>query len=344
MQIGNRNIGKKFPCFFIAEMSANHDRDLEHALKLVDVAAASGADAIKLQTYSPESLTIRSQHKSTLLNPIWGYKTLYDLYEAAAMPMEFHAPLLKRARKLGIIAFTSVYDPMDLDFCESLGICAYKIASFELVHFPLLRAVASTGKPIILSTGMAKLGDVEEALEVLMNAGAKEIALLHCCSAYPAPATSINLTAMATLYSAFGLPVGFSDHTLGTHIPIAAVALGASIIEKHFTTDSKRIGPDHRFSLEPNQLTQLIHGIREVESSIGDGSKRMADEEKESKRMGRRSLYAVNSIAAGQQIHIEDVRIVRPGEGLHPRELSFIVDRIARRNIPAGSPLSWNDL
>ncbi len=344
IQTEGRPIGEGAPAFLIAEMSANHDRDLDQALALVDVAAEAGFDAVKLQTYSADSLTVPSRHESTRIDPVWGEETLYDLYCQAAMPMEFHAPLFERAKSRGILAFSSIYDPMDLRFMEDLGNPIYKISSFELLHLPLLAAVAETGKPIILSTGMASLGEVEEALNVLQANTAGPVLLLHCCSSYPAPAEAVNLAAIQTLKEAFGLPVGFSDHTIGSHIPLAAVMAGACAIEKHFTNDTGRAGPDHRFSATPDILARIGAQVREAEAAMGDGRKHLQPCEAENRAAGRRSIFTSRDIAAGEELTPENVRIVRPGAGLHPRHWPEVIGARAKRPLAAGVPLGRDDL
>jgi pseudaminic acid synthase len=342
--IGGRLIGPGRPCFIAAEMSANHDRNLAHALRLMDIAAAAGVDAVKLQTYTAESLTVPSDHPSARIDPIWGAPNLFDLYSRAAMPLEFHEPLLARARELDLMVLTSVYDPRDVDFCEKLGFPAYKVASFELVHLPLLRVLAQTAKPVILSTGMASLGEVEEALDTLHGAGCGHIVLLQCCSTYPAAAASVNLAALETLRTAFGCPVGFSDHTIGSHVACAAVALGACFLEKHYTSDPGRPGPDHRFSIGPEDLRAMVAMIRDVEASIGSGRKKTAIDEEVNKKAGRRSLIAVRAIPEGERIEADAIRILRPGSGLHPRYLDVVLGRTARRSIAAGQPVTWDDV
>lgn len=344
IKIGNREIGDGCPALLVAEMSANHDRDLRQALALVDLAAQSGMDAVKLQTYGPDSLTLRTDHPSTRIDPIWGANDLYELYAKNAMPYEFHEPLFKRAAELGLLIFSTIYDERDLDFMEKLGNPIYKIASFELVHLPLLRVVARTGKPVVLSTGMATLDEVREAVDALAGAGARQIVLLHCCSAYPTPLESANLSAMRTLRDTFHQPVGFSDHTLGIHVATAAAALGACLIEKHFTNDPRRNGPDHRFSLSPDELRELVRAVREAESALGTGEKFTAECEQLSKEVGRRSLFAVVEIPAGATITRDAVRVVRPAAGLHPRHLDEIIGRNARRKIMAGWPITADDV
>ena len=344
IKISDREIGDGKPALLVAEMSANHDRDLKQALALLDVAAQTGMDAVKLQTYGPGSLTLPTDHPSARIDPIWDAANLYELYAQAAMPYEFHEPLFKRAADLGLLIFSTIYDERDLDFMEKLGNPIYKIASFELVHLPLLRLVAQTGKPIVLSTGMATLDEVREGLDALTGAGATQIVLLHCCSAYPTPPEAANLAAMKTMRDTFDRPVGFSDHTLGIHVTTAAAALGACFIEKHFTNDTHRKGPDHRFSLSPDELREMVRAVREVESSIGSGEKATQECEIENKEAGRRSIFAIVDIPVGVTVAREMVRIVRPAAGLHPRHLDEIIGRKARRKIPAGWPITWNDV
>lgn len=344
VEIAGRLIGDGQPTFIIAEMSANHDQDLNQALELVEVAAQAGADALKLQTYTTDSLTLPSSHPSTRVDPIWGASNLYELYQKAGMPYEFHEPLFERANELGLITFSTAYDERAVDYLEKLEVPAYKVASFELVHLPLLRSIGQTRKPVILSTGMANIGEVEEALEALVSGGAEQIILLHCCSTYPADPATVNLAAMQTLRQTFAYPVGFSDHTLGIAVPITAVALGACAIEKHFTNDPQRPGPDHRFSVGPQELKQMVEGIRQAEVAIGSGRKVMSPSEAGNQAIGRRSIFARVDIPTGVTITENMLRVVRPGAGLHPRYLEIIIGRPARRDIPTGWPITWEDI
>ena len=343
-RIADRLIGAGQPPFVIAEVSANHDRDLNQALTLIDVAAESGADCVKLQTYTADSLTMRTSHESARVDPEWGAANLYELYQKSAMPLDFHKPLFQRARERKLIAFSSVYDVADVDFLEQFDVPAYKVASFELVHLPLLRRLGETKKPVIISTGMASLGEIEEGLSALSAGGAGEIMLLHCCSSYPAEPETINLAAMATMRRAFGLPVGFSDHTLGSAVAIAAAALGAAAIEKHFTNDPQRSGPDHRFSIDPRGLRELVSGTRQAHVALGDGIKRMRPCEATNKAVGRRSLFSATHISAGTTIEPHMLKVIRPGSGLHPRYLQTVSGRAAQRDIEAGRPLQWEDV
>ena len=264
LTIENRTIGPQERPLLIAEVSANHDRNLDQALALVDIAADAGWDCLKLQTYTADTLTMRSSHHTMKIDPIWGSPTLYDLYKGAGMPMEFHQPLFERARERGLIPFTSIYDPRDLDFIETLDCPIYKIASFEMTFDDLLATTAQTGKPIILSTGMATLPEINHALEVLDKNNAATIILLHCCSSYPAPLDSINLSAMAEIGNQFKRLVCFSDHTIGSIAPLTAAAIGAVAIEKHYTNDPTREGPDHRFSATPAIMRDIANGVDDI--------------------------------------------------------------------------------
>jgi N-acetylneuraminate synthase len=344
VEIAGRPVGEGHPVFIVAEMGANHDRDLEQALALVGLAADAGVDAVKLQTYTADTLAMPTTHPSARVDPVWGAATLHELYERASMPYEFHEPLFARARQRGLAAFSSVFDEPGVDFLERLDVPAYKIASPELVHLPLLQRVGRTRKPVLLSTGMSDLRDVEEALGVLDNAGACAIVLLHCCSAYPADPAAMNLAAMETMRRAFGYPVGLSDHTTGLAIPIAAAALGACLIEKHFTNDPRRPGPDHRFSMPASELPVLVDGIRSASLARGDGLKHATHDEYANRATARRSIFAAVPIRAGSIISADMLRVVRPGSGLHPRYLELVIGRVARRDVAAGWPLTWDDV
>jgi len=344
VEIAGRKVGIGHPCLIVGEMSANHDQDLEQALRLVDLAADAGVDAVKLQTYTADTLTLPTTHPSARIDKVWGAPTLHELYGRGTMPYEFHAPLFERAKARGMIYFSSAYDETSVDYLEKHDVPAYKIASFELVHLPLLRHVAKTKKPVVLSTGMATLAEVEEGLETLEANGCKDIILLHCCSSYPADPKDVNLAAIGTLAHAFGRPVGFSDHTVGSAVPIAAVALGACMIEKHYTNDSTRQGPDHRFSADAAELTRMVKGIRDAEAARGTGRKKMVASEAENRLVGRRSIFSVVAIEIGQTIEPGMIRVVRPGSGLHPRYFDQLVGRPARRRIPAGWPITWDDV
>lgn len=328
----------------IGEMSANHDKDLGQALALVDLVADCGWDAIKLQTYSADSLTLNSAHRSFEVNPVWGFKTLYELYEAASMPMEFHAPIFEHARSRGLIPFTSVYDPRDIDFCESLGCELYKIASFELTYDDLLIEVSRLGKPMILSTGMATFSEIEHALDVVTKGKTKEIILLHCCSSYPAPSEAINLAAIPKMRELFKLPIGFSDHSEGDQAAIFASAMGAVCVEKHFTNDRNRSGPDHRFSAEKQELIDIRCGIERLEVLKGCDAKGTTAAESENKIKGRRSAFAVKDLIPGEKLTRADYRFVRPGNGIPANRTDLLEGREIKRFVSAGAPITTEDL
>jgi N-acetylneuraminate synthase len=344
LTIEGKTIGPGAPAFLIAEVSANHDRDLEQALALVDIAADAGWDALKLQTYSAESLTMPSQHPSTRIDKVWGTTNLWDLYQTAGMPMEFHAPLFARARERGLLPFTSIYDPRDLDFIEALDCPIYKVASFEMTFDDLLIAVASTKKPLILSTGMATMDEIAHALEVLDRAGSGEVILLHCCSSYPAPFQDINLNAMVAMGERFGRMTGFSDHTIGAVGPLTAVAMGAVAIEKHFTNDPARKGPDHRFSATPEVMRTIAEGVRDIHILKGSAEKRTTPAEEESKRIGRRSAFALRDLPAGHVIGPADFRFIRPSAGIPPTDRAGVEGARLVRPVAAGSPITYDDL
>lgn len=344
IQLENKVLGGHEKALLIAEVSANHDRDLDQALALVDIAADTGWDCLKLQTYSADSLTLRSNHPCMEIDAVWGKKTLYELYENACMPMEFHGPLFARARERGLLPFTSIYDPLDLEFIENLGCCIYKIASFELTFDALLACVAQTGKPIILSTGMATLNEVEHALEVLDKHGASLVILLHCCSSYPAPADQINLRAMNTLGETFSRAVGYSDHTVGSIAAITAAAMGAVAIEKHFTNDVTRSGPDHRFSATPTIMREIAAGVAQVHELKGSSDKQMTEAEYVSREKGRRSAFATKDLFAGHIITTDDFRFVRPNSGISANEPLAVIGQQLKQSIASGHPITIQDL
>jgi len=344
LTLEGKTIGREAPPLLIAEISANHDRDLDEALALVDIAADAGWDCLKLQTYDADSLTIRSDHPSMKIDPVWGKENLYELYQSAGMPMEFHAPLFDRARERGLLPFTSIYDPRDLDFIENLGCAVYKIASFEMTFDDLLRAVAGTKKPVILSTGMATMDEVSHALDVLDGAGSGTVVLLHCCSSYPAPLDQINLRAMTAMGDAFGRMVGFSDHTIGARGPLAAAAMGAVAIEKHFTNDPARPGPDHRFSATPEVMAEIAYGVAEIHAARGTGLKHTTEAEQVSKAAGRRSAFALRDLPAGHALTPEDYRFVRPGAGWPANRPERLIAAHLSRTVARGDPITDDDL
>lgn len=344
IEVEGKRIGPDGKCFLIAELSANHDRDLEQALNLIDCAADAGWDSVKLQTYTADSLTLNSHHPSMAIDPIWGHKNLYSLYEAAAMPMEFHAPLFERARQRGLVPFTSIYDPRDLEFAETLDCPLYKIASFEMTFDDLLIAIAGTGKPIIMSTGMAELAEVDHAIEVLTRHDAGPVVLLHCVSAYPTPLEGVNLRAIDVLRARFGNMVGFSDHTIGSRASITAATLGAVAIEKHVTNDPSRKGPDHRFSATPDVLSAIADGVSEVAMVLGSGVKGTTFIEKKNKAVGRRSAFALRDLPPGHVVTRNDFRFVRPGAGIPPNDIQALLGRRMRNLVSAGHPITYDDI
>jgi len=342
--VEGKEIGGGCKSLLIGEISANHDRDLEHSLGLVELAAKAGWDCIKLQTYSANSLTVKSNHPSLQVDPIWGHSNLYELYDSACMPFEFHKPLFDRARALGLLPFTSIYDPIDLDFVENLECGIYKIASFELTYDDLLMEVSKTGKPIILSTGMANLAEIHNALNVINKSGNSKVILLHCCSAYPAPLKDVNLSAITTLKNEFGCPIGYSDHTVGTIAAIAAVAMGAVAIEKHYTNDVSRKGPDHRFSATYDDLRQIAEAVSAIQTMRGDGEKKTQEVERVSMQKGRRSAFAIKDLEPGHVITPADFRFVRPCAGIVATDREKIVGKTLNKKIATGMPIKYEDV
>lgn len=337
--INDRRIGPDEPPFIIAELSANHNGSLERAFEIIDAAQHCGADAIKLQTYSADTMTIDCDHEDFMIHGgLWhGYK-LYDLYKWAETPYEWHKPLFDHARQRGVTVFSTPFDETAVDLLEDLNSPAYKISSFEVVDLPLIRYVASTGKPMIISTGMANAEEIQEALEAARGAGCTQIALLHCVSGYPAPAEDYNLRTIPDMIKRYGTVVGLSDHTLDNATAIASVALGASIIEKHVTLDRKGGGPDDSFSLEPIDLANLCRDAKTAWSALGK-----PDYERKASEQGnvkfRRSLYFVRDLGAGERIGAEDIRSVRPGFGLPPKHYESILGRELAESVSFGQPV-----
>lgn len=344
INVEGKEISHDARALLIAEVSANHDRDLDQAIALVDIAAETGWDCLKLQTYSAETLTMRSDHPSQTIDKVWGTTNLWDLYENAAMPMEFHKPLFDRARDKGLLPFTSIYDPMDLDFIEDLGCSIYKIASFEMTFDDLLIAVAGTKKPVILSTGMATNEEVAHALEVLDKANSGEVILLHCCSSYPAPLDQIDLNAMVAMGQRFGRLTGYSDHTIGSIGPLTAIAMGAVAIEKHFTNDPSRKGPDHRFSATPDIMVDIANGADEIHALKGNAEKSLRPAEVAQKTIGRRSAFAVRDLSAGHVLSEDDFRFIRPSAGIPPTDKAALIGARLQQDIKKGHPITYGDL
>jgi N-acetylneuraminate synthase len=343
IRIGSRRIGKDRPVFIVAELSANHHQIFDEAVQLIRAAREAGADAVKLQTYTPDTLTIDSDlplfraGKGT----IWDDRCLHEIYREAYTPWEWLPALQKTAEKEGLQIFSTPFDTSSVDYLDSLGVPAYKIASFEVVDLPLVRRIAQSGKPILMSTGMATESEIEEAVQTIQSAGNHQIALLKCTSAYPAPASEMNLVTIPHMAERFGLPVGLSDHTLGIAAPVAAVTLGACIIEKHFTLSRAAPGPDSPFSLEPVEFRSMVTAIRDTEQALGRVHYGPTDHEAASHAL-RRSLFVVEDMEPGEAFSEVNLRSIRPGYGLPPKHYSQILGRRAAKRIARGTPLSWD--
>ncbi len=344
IKIDGRAIGAEHPPYIIAEMSANHNGSIENAFKIIEAAKQSGADAVKLQTYRPDTITLNCDSEDFRIHGgLWDGRTLYELYEEAHMPWEWHAPLFAHARKQGITIFSSPFDNTAVDLLEDLNAPAYKIASFEAVDHALIKYVASTGKPMIISTGMADAEEIREAIEAAREGGCKELAILHCVSGYPAPAEDYNLRTIPDLIQRFGLVTGLSDHTLDNTTAITSVAMGASIIEKHFTLSRNGGGPDDSFSLEPAELAALCKDSKTAWVALGK-----VDYSRKSSEQGnvkfRRSLYFVKDLKAGEVITPDAIRSVRPGFGAAPKLLNVILGKRVLRPTAANEPVLLNNL
>lgn len=344
LTFGDHKIGKGEKTFLIAELSANHDKDLDQALALVDIAADTGWDCVKFQTYDADTLTVPSTHPSMAIDASWGRTDLRQLYEDAHMPMDFHAPLFQRAKARGLVPFTSVYDPRDLQFVEDLGCEIYKIASFEMTFDDLLAEIARTAKPVIMSTGMANLAEVAHAIDILHRHGAGPIVLLHCVSSYPTPADQVNLASMATLESEFGCPVGFSDHTIGAQVALAASAMGAVALEKHVTNDPHRPGPDHRFSATPDVMRDIADGVALIHQMRGSPGKGTGRVEQGNRDAFRRSAFTVRALPAGHVITEADFRFVRPNAGIPATDKAALLGKVLNKDLPDYWPITYDDV
>lgn len=338
--LAGRPIGQDAPPYVIAELSANHNGNIDIAMRLIDEAKKAGADAVKLQTYRPDTITLDCDSEDFQIHGgLWDGWTLYKLYEWAHTPWEWHKPLFEHARRVGITIFSSPFDNTAVDLLEDLNTPAYKIASFEAIDLPLIKYVASTGKPMIISTGMADAVEIQEAIDAAREGGCKELAILHCVSGYPAPAADYNLLTIPDMIQRYGLVTGLSDHTLGNATAIASVALGASIIEKHFTLDRTGGGPDDTFSLEPAELSRLCQGVRTAWEALGK-----VDYSRKSSESGnvkfRRSLYFVRDLNAGEVITDDAVRSVRPGYGMAPKMLDSVVGCTVRHAVQRNTPVT----
>ena len=340
--IAGRAIGPQHPPYIIAEVSGNHNGKIERAFKLIDVAKESGADAVKIQTYTADTITIDHDGPGfTIQGGLWDGRKLHELYREAHTPWEWHDELFAHARQSGITVFSTPFDPTAVDLLEKLGAPAYKIASFEAVDLPLVRYVASTGKPMVISTGITEFHEIEEVVAAAREGGCRDLALLHCVSAYPAPPQDMNLRTISDLAQQFGVVAGLSDHTLGTVVASAAVAMGASLIEKHFTIARADGGPDATFSLEPDELKRLVSDTRTAFAALGGVSYDREPSEQQN-LVFRRSLYAVADIPAGAKLTEANIRSIRPGYGLAPKFLSDLLGRRAKQAITRGTPMSFD--
>jgi len=344
IHIDGRAIGPEYPPYVIAELSANHNGLLENALRIIDEAKKAGADAVKLQTYTPDTLTLDCDSEDfRIRGGLWDGYTLYELYRQASMPWEWHAPLFEHARKAGITIFSSPFDRTAVDLLEDLDAPAYKIASFEVIDLPLISYAASTGKPLIISTGMADADEIREAIEAARGGGCTELSVLHCVSGYPAPASDYNLRTIPDMVDRFGLVTGLSDHTLDNSTAIASVALGAAIIEKHVTLDRGAGGPDDKFSLEPPELLALCRGVRTAWEALGGVNYSCKSSERPNVKF-RRSLYFVRDLKAGETITEDAVRSVRPGYGLPPKLLPQVLGARVRMDVRKNTPVTREKL
>jgi N-acetylneuraminate synthase len=340
--INGHHIGPGHSVYIIAELSANHNQQFEHTVELLKAAKQAGANAVKLQTYTPDTITLRSNKPNFYIgsDTPWSGRLLYELYEEAYMPWEWQPKLKAIADNLELTLFSSAFDPSAVDFLEQMDVPAHKVASFEIVDIPLIKKMAGTGKPLILSTGMATLSEIEEAVHAARSAGASQIALLKCTSAYPAPAETMHLRTIPHMTDAFHVPVGLSDHTLGIAVPVAAVALGACIVEKHFTLSRAQLGPDSTFSLEPHEFRTMVEAIRTIEPARGHVHYGVNEHELRSREL-RRSLFVVQDMKKGELFTQENIRSIRPAHGLHPRHLDEVIGHHAKYDISCGTPLQW---
>jgi N,N'-diacetyllegionaminate synthase len=342
--VSGRPVGPDHPCYVIAEAGSNHNRDLGIARKLIDVAAEAGVDAVKFQTYSGRTLYSTKTPRFDFLDDELAAKPAHELLDEIALPREWQPILAEHCRERGVEFMSSPFDRQAVDELDALDVGAFKIASFELVDLPFIRYAAARRRPLILSTGMASLGEIEEAVVAAREAGTAEIALLQCASLYPAPAHVMNLRSIPVMQAAFGVPVGLSDHTNGTHAAVAAVALGACIVEKHYTLDRTMRGPDHPFAAEPQELRDLVTHIRDTEAALGDGVKRgpSPEEAEEMYAKARRSVVAAVSIPKGSVIATDMLTVKRPGHGVKPKHIELLVGRVARVDIGEDDVVTWD--
>ncbi|MFZ3577521.1 pseudaminic acid synthase [Virgibacillus sp. DJP39] len=343
MNIGNYTIDTKSPTFIIAELSANHGNDINIAKDTMKAAKEAGADAIKLQTYTADTITIDCNNDYFKINSgtIWDGRTLHDLYKEAHTPWEWHEELIKYAKELDLVCFSSPFDKTAVDFLETLSVPAYKVASFEITDIPLIEYIASKGKPVIISTGIATLGEIDDAVKACRRVGNDQIILLKCTSAYPAKIEDANLLTMQNLKETFKVEIGLSDHTLGVTAPIVSVALGAKVIEKHFILEKSIGGPDASFSLDKQEFKMLVNSVRDAEKALGNVDYELTDKKVKSREFCR-SLFVVKSIKAGDVFTEDNVRSIRPGYGLKPQHIKSVIGNKARQDIAKGTPVSWD--
>lgn len=343
IEIDRRKIGPGYPTYFIAELSANHKQDYGEAEKLLRAAFEAGADAIKLQTYTPDTLTIDCDRDIFRHGggSLWKHRTLYDLYQDAYMPWEWQPKLKKLADNLGITLFSTPFDLTAVDFLEKMAVPAYKISSFEIIDLPLIRRAAATGKPLIISTGMATIEEIEDAVNTVGDSGNNQLVLLKCTSSYPADPADMHLRTIPDLSARFNIPCGLSDHTTGAAIPIAAVTLGACVVEKHFTLSRADNTVDSAFSMEPAEFKEMVNEVRLVEKSLGSVHFGPSKRETESLSF-RRSLFIVSDMRKGDVLTPENMRSIRPGQGLSPKHYDQVLGRRINRDVPKGTPLSWD--
>ncbi len=342
IKIGNKIIGENSPAFIIAEMSANHLQDFDKAVEIIKAAKRAGADAIKLQTYTPDTITIDcdNEYFQITQGTIWDGTTLHKLYEEAYAPWDWQPKLKEIAEKEGLICFSSPFDNTAVDFLEKMDVPAYKVASFEITDIPFIEYIASKGKPVIMSTGIANLSDIEEAVNACKRVGNNEIILLKCTSAYPSPMEEVNLKTISNLSETFDVITGLSDHTLGSAVSIAAVALGAKVIEKHFILSRDEKGPDAAFSMEPKEFKKMVEDIRNVEKALGKVTYELTEKQKKSKEHSR-SLFVVKDIKAGEIFTQENVRSIRPGYGMKTKCINDILGKTVKMDLKKGTPMDW---
>ena len=344
IKIKDRQIGENHPPYIIAELSANHNGSLERALKTIKMAKSMGADAVKFQTYTPDTLTIDSDKEDfRIKGGLWDGFTLYELYQSAFTPFEWHEEMFNYAKSVGITCFSTAFDESAVDLLEDLNTPAYKVASFEIIDLPLIQYIASTKKPMIISTGMANKEEIQEAVDVAREKGNNELILLHCISGYPTPVEQSNLMTLPDMKNCFNLPVGLSDHTLGIEVSIASIALGASVIEKHVTLNASDKGPDSEFSIEPDQLNSLCIKCKSVWEALGSAGYERKPVEKDNIKF-RRSIYVVRDIDSGEALTIENIRRIRPGYGLPPKYFNELIGKRVKSRIEKGTPLDWGML